>query len=115
MSNRLKAFWVGVCDDMVVDREVSLDVDDLGRASLSEQCGKSNILHRLSIYQVDNELQELRVWLTVDLDAMKRPRCGDDTLAIRGDRALSARDTTVQRLGKYLTIDSHISKTTHLL
>lgn len=55
----LQALWIGIGDHFIRHAEVSLDVDDLGRTSLSEHSGKSNILGSLSIHGFDNELQEL--------------------------------------------------------
>lgn len=77
-----KGLRVGVCDDLIRNREISLDVHDLRKTRLSEQHRKSSILHSFSIYIVDGKLQQLRIRNPVDSNAVEVPRSDDDAFGV---------------------------------
>jgi hypothetical protein len=67
----LKSLRVWIRGDLVGDGEVCLDIHDFHRPGLSEQHRETDILKSLSINKFNNELHELRVWDTIDPDAVE--------------------------------------------
>jgi hypothetical protein len=69
----LKALWIRVGDYFVWNRKIRFDVCDLRRPSLLECHRETNIPHCFAIDEINNELQKLSLWLSIDLDAVECP------------------------------------------
>jgi hypothetical protein len=69
----LKSLWVWIGGNLVGNGEVLFDTENFHRPSLSEQNRETDILKSLAINKFDKKLHELRIWQTIDLDALERP------------------------------------------
>jgi hypothetical protein len=75
----LLVFWdwgirrIRTWDDIVQKRRSGVNVDDLGRSSLSKHNSKANVFPGLSIDKLDTELHKLAIWFAIDLETVERP------------------------------------------
>jgi hypothetical protein len=61
--------WIG--GDLVGNGEDPFDIKNFHRLRLSEQNRETDIWKSLAVNKLDQKLHELRIWETVDLDALK--------------------------------------------
>jgi hypothetical protein len=82
---------VGVGGELIRNGRVGIDIDNFGGARLSEQNREGDILYWRPIQGTNVKLQELHLWLAIDLDTVERPCCINDRLLIGRDRTTSGR------------------------